>query len=352
MDKTESADERSHDPAEGKTYRRSEFLKLAGAAVVGAALVGAGCGGAAQSGSSPGATVSPSTTSPSQAPSLTPSAGSSPAASSAAARAHLAVATGNDPAAITRAAIEALGGMRVFMRRGADVIVKPNVCTASAQEYAATTNPDVVATIVALCLEAGARRVRVMDNPFDSPAPAAYEASGITAAVEKAGGQMQVMSPFKFVDTAIPRGKAIKRCAIYEDILKADLVVNVPIAKQHSLTRLTLGGKNLMGCIADRQNLHFDLGQCVADLTSRIRPGLTVVDAVRILVAGGPTGGDLADVERKDTVIASADSVAADSYAATLFGLTGADVTYLPASAAMGLGTLDLKKIRIARLSV
>jgi uncharacterized protein (DUF362 family) len=347
MDKTETADERSHDPAQGKTYRRSEFLKLAGAAVVGAALVGAGCGGAPRSGSSPVAT-----TSPSQAPSLTPSTGSSPAASSAAAAAYLAMATGNDPAAITRAAIEALGGMRVFVRKGADVIVKPNVCTPSAQEYAATTNPDVVAAVVALCLEAGARRVRVMDNPFDSPAPTAYASSGITAAVEKAGGQMQVMSPFKFIDTAIPRGKAIKRCSLSEDILKADLVVNLPIAKQHSLTRLTLGGKNLMGCIADRQDLHFDLGQCVADLTSRIRPGLTIVDAVRILVAGGPTGGNLADVVRKDTVIASADSVAADSYAATLFGLTGADVPYLPASAAMGLGTLDLKKIRIARLSI
>jgi uncharacterized protein (DUF362 family) len=344
MDKTESADERSHDSVEGKTYRRSEFLKLAGAAVFGAALVGAGCGGAPQPGASPIAT----TMAPSQAPSPMPSSPSSPTAAAA----YLAVATGNDPAAITRAAIEALGGMRAFVRRGADVIVKPNVCTASAQEYAATTNPDVVATVVALCLEAGARRVRVMDNPFDSPAPTAYAASGITAAVEKAGGVMQVMSPFKFVDTAIPRGKALKRCPIYEDILKADLVVNLPIAKQHSLTRLTLGGKNLMGCVTDRQNLHFNLGQCVADLTSRIRPGLTIVDAVRILVANGPTGGNLADVKRKDTVIASADIVAADSYAATLFGLKGADVPYLPASAAMGLGTLDLKKIRIARLSV
>ena len=345
MDKTESADERSHDPAGRKTYRRSEFLRLAGAAVVGAALVGAGCGGAPKSASSPVATPSPS-----QAPSLTPSSGSSPAASTAAA--YLVVATGSDPAAITRAAVEALGGMRAFVSKGADVIVKPNVCTASAQEYAATTNPDVVAAVVALCLEAGARRVRVMDNPFDSPAPAAYAASGITAAVERAGGEMQVMSPFKFVDTAVPQGKAIKRCPIYEDILKANLVVNLPIAKQHSLTRLTLGGKNLMGCITDRQNLHFDLGQCVADLASRIRPGLTIVDAVRILTAGGPTGGNLADVVRRNTVIASADIVAADSYAATLFGLTGADVTYLPASAAMGLGTLDIKKLRIARLSV
>jgi uncharacterized protein (DUF362 family) len=163
---------------------------------------------------------------------------------------------------------------------------------------------------------------------------------------------MELMSPVKFVDTAIPRGRAIKHYPIYRDILKADLVINVPIAKQHPISLLTLGGKNLLGCVIDRQNLHFDIGQTVADLASVIKPGLTIVDAVRILTANGPTGGNLADVKRKDTVIASADMVAADSQAATLFGLSGAEIPYVRAAAAMGLGKLHVSKLKVAILRV
>jgi len=333
-------------PGEGARVSRGEFLKLAGAAAAGLALVGAGCGGSQPP---PPAPSSPTPTHKSTpgAPAVSPAASASPAA------AYLAVARGKDAAAITRAAVEALGGMGRFMRRGADVIVKPNICVGyHGPEYAATTNPEVVATIVRLCLEAGAKRVRVMDNPFGSPAEVAYEVSGIAAAVKKAGGVMEIMSPVKFVDTAIPRGRAIKHYPIYRDILKADLVINVPIAKQHPVSRLTLGGKNLLGCVTDRQNLHFDIGQTVADLTSVIKPGLTVVDAVRILTANGPTGGDLADVKRKDTVIASSDMVAADSYAATLFGLRGSDIPYVVASAAMGLGKIHVGKHEVAILRV
>ena len=333
-------------PGAAARVSRGEFLKLAGAATAGLALAGAGCGG-----SQP---PPPAASSPVPTHTSTPAASPvSPSASPSAAAAYLAVAKGKDAAAITRAAIEALGGIGRFVHKGADVIVKPNICVGyHGPEYAATTNPDVVATIVRLCLEAGAKRVRVMDNPFGSPADVAYEVSGIAAAVKKAGGVMEIMSPVKFVDTAIPKGRAIKRYPIYRDILKADLVVNVPIAKQHPVSRLTLGGKNLLGCVIDRQNLHFDIGQTVADLASVIKPGLTVVDAVRILTANGPTGGNLADVQRKDTVIASPDMVAADSYAATLFGLRGSDIPYVRAAAAMGLGKIRVDKHEVATVRV
>jgi len=139
---------------------------------------------------------------------------------------------------------------------------------------------------------------------------------------------------------------------IYPDILEADLVINVPIAKHHGSTRLTLGSKNLMGVILDRGMMHLNLGQRIADLSSLVRPKLTVIDAVRILTNNGPTGGDLADVHQKDTVIASRDIVAADAYATTLFGLTGTDIGYIQASADMGLGTMDLSSINIQEISL
>ncbi|MBC7235983.1 MAG: DUF362 domain-containing protein [Chloroflexi bacterium] len=267
--------------------------------------------------------------------------------------AYLAVARGNSPEAITMRAIAAIGGIERFVKQGYDVIIKPNICNAhNGPEYASTTNPEVVATLVKLCLGAGARRVRVMDYPFSGSGEAAYVKSGIEAAVKAAGGEMEVMAPAKFVEAEIPAGVDLKKWRFYRPILEADLVINVPIAKHHSLARLTLAGKNLMGTIQDRGSLHRNLGQRIADITSRVRPQLTVVDAVRILMANGPTGGNLNDVKQANTVIASHDIVAADAYATSLFGLKPQDIAYIAASAQMGLGTMELGSVKIEELSV
>ena len=309
---------------------RRRFLQVAGALAAGLALSGPGC------------RARPSTLA--GRPSPPEPTDDQP---------YLAVAHGGDPAAITRAAIAALGGIERFVRPGDDVIIKPNICVDyHGPEYAATTNPTVVATLVSLCLGSGARRVRVMDTPLGGTPESAYAASGIAEAVGAAGGQMEVMSRAKFARTPIPGGRDITSWEVYRDVLQADVLIDVPIAKHHSLARLSLGCKNLLGVVLKPNQMHRNLGQRVADLTSLVRPTLTVVDAVRILVAHGPTGGSLNDVRQADTVIASHDVVAADAWAATLFDLRGEDVAYVRAAAEMGLGRLDLDELKIEEISV
>ena len=312
---------------------RREFLKIAGLAAAGASLAVAGCG--SQPAADPpqeGRLASP----------LPSAAGGKPA------KPVLSVARGGDPAGITAAAVAALGGMEAFVRPGADVVIKPNICTGyHGPEYAATTNPEVVATLVSLCRRAKAGRVRVMDLPFGGPAEEAYRVSGIQTAVEQAGGEMQIMSPTGFREYRIPDGLDLTSWPIYADVLSCDVLIDVPIAKDHGSTRLSLGGKNLLGVILNAGDIHTNIGQRTADLVSVCRPTLTVVDAVRVLTANGPTGGDLNDVERLDTVLASADIVAADAYAATLFDLTGADIPYVQAAYDMGLGEMDLDKVAV-----
>jgi uncharacterized protein (DUF362 family) len=305
---------------------RREFLQVSGTIAAGVMLWGSGC--STQSSMASVRRTPPSPTSD---------------------QAYLSVAHGNDPAAITRAALASLGGIERFVPRGSDVIIKPNICVDyHPPEYAATTHPIVVATLVAVCLGAGAKRVRVMDTPLGgSTAESAYKVSGIGDAVRAAGGEMELMSPVKFVKTTIPSGRDLTAWSIYKDALETDVLINVPIAKHHSLARLSLGCKNLLGLVTDQNLIHRNLGQRIADLTSVIRPTLTVVDAVRILVAHGPTGGSLNDVKQTNTVIASQDIVAADAYAATLFDLAGADIEYVQKAAEMGLGTLDLKSIKV-----
>ena len=303
---------------------RRQFVKLGSSAVAGAALFGSGCAHEAEERPLP--------------------TGDYP---------DLSVAQGADPAVITEAAIAALGGMERFVQSGDEVIIKPNICVDyHPPEYAATTNPSVVAALVTMCLRTGARRVRVMDMPFGGTPESAYIVSGIDEAVRAAGGKMEVMSPVKFATIAIPEGLDITEWEIYRDIVEADVVINVPIAKHHSLARLSLGMKNLLGVITSPNRIHRDLGQRVADLASLVRPTLTVVDAVRILVAHGPTGGSLNDVVQADTIIASPDMVAADAKAATLFELDGGDISYVKAAAEMGLGRMELGSLQIEEISL
>jgi uncharacterized protein (DUF362 family) len=277
-------------------------------------------------------------------------------ATAAAAGAYLAVAKGAnaDPREITRRAIAAIGGIERFVKKGNDVIIKPNVCTAYYPfEYAATTNPEVVAALVQLCLEAGAKRVRVMDFPFGGTPQASYDKSGIAAAVKAAGGTMEVMSSMKYRDVQIPQGKRLKQWKIYGDIQDADVFINVPIAKDHSGATLTLGMKNLMGVVLDRNGMHSrGLHQSIADINTVVRPQLTVVDAIRILTNNGPTGGNLNDVKKLDTVIVSADVVAADAFATTLFNMKPADIDYIRFGNEMGLGKMDLKSFQIEQVTV
>lgn len=327
-------------------WTRRRFLLAGGSAAVGAALWAAGCGGD-QTAEEP-----PLPERRTASPSPLETQGQPPTDQPPPGYAGLAVARGGDPARTTTAALAALGGMGRFVRRGDDVVVKPNICSgAHPPEYAATTNPEVVGTLVALCLEAGAQRVRVMDSPFGSPADEAYRVSGIAAATERAGGEIVYMSPARFQRFKIPEGRDLTEWDIYRDVLSCDVLIDVPIAKDHGLSRLTLGGKNLLGVVLDPGQLHSNIGQRTADLVSVCRPTLTVVDAVRILVANGPTGGDLGDVERRDTVIASPDIVAADSYAATLFGLEGGDIPYVRAAYEMGLGEIDLERVDVSRVT-
>lgn len=266
--------------------------------------------------------------------------------------AYLSVARGNNPAALVQKAIDALGGIGRFVKPGNDVIVKPNICVSNrTPEYAATTNPEVVAALVTLCLGAGAARVRVMDHPFSGSAEDAYQNSGIKAAVEAAGGQMEIMAKIKFQDTPVPHGQKITSCRVYQDILKADVLIDVPIAKDHGNTILTLGMKNLLGVVDNAPSYHTsDLSERVVDLNTLVRPHLVVVDAIRILTKNGPSGGNLNDVKLMNTIIASHDIVAADSYGATLFGMTGNDLPIVRGGARRGLGTTDLSSIKIEEI--
>ena len=266
---------------------------------------------------------------------------------------YLVVARGTTPGAIVRAAVDALGGMSKFVKPGNDVILKPNICNAqNTFEYASTTNPEVMAELVKMCLEAGAKRVRVMDQPFSGTANIAYQRSGIKDAVEKVGGGMEIMANAKYVATNFPNGRDLKSSKVYQDILKADVVINVPIAKHHGSAQVTLAMKAMMGVIQDRNDIHTALDQRIADLNTLLKPTLHIIDAIRVLTKNGPTGGSLDYVMQANTIIATVDPVAADAYATQLFFKKKPEqIGYIKYGAEMGLGRYDFGNLRVKEVT-
>jgi len=274
----------------------------------------------------------------------------SPLLTAAPALPDLAVARGAAAERSVRAAVEALGGIRRFIARNDVVVVKPNIGWDRRPEYAATTSPEVVAALVRLCLEAGAAKVKVFDRPVNDPRRT-YAQSGIEEAARAAGAEVSFVDERRFREVKIPKGVAIQAWPIYLDVLEADKLVNAPIAKHHGLGRLTLAHKNWMGVMGEnRGRIHQRLDEALVDVSTVVRPCLTVLDAVRILTRNGPQGGDLGDVKRLDTVVAGTDQVAVDAFGATLFGLAGADLGSVREAARRGLGVMDLGRLNIRRL--
>jgi uncharacterized protein (DUF362 family) len=259
---------------------------------------------------------------------------------------EIAVITGDDPAQLTRQAVEELGGIRRFIARGDVVLVKPNIGWDRTPEQAANTNPDVVAEVIRQCSNAGAKRVIVTDVSCNDPRRC-FQRSGIAEAARLAGAEVVLPDPAMFKDVDL-QGEILRAWPVLDLFLNADKIINVPIAKHHSLTGTTLGMKNWYGMLGGpRHQLHQKINESLVDLADFVRPTLTIIDCYRILARNGPTGGNLQDVILKKTLVAGTDPVALDAYVAKAYwNLDASSLPYLKMAASRGLGTYEFEKVR------
>jgi len=309
-----------------KGSSRREFLKTC--AMVGAAMQLGGSPDAFAAGSGPALSIAHYRSSPQNADAIT-----------------------EEARRLTIEAVNGLGGMGRFVSKSDVVWVKPNIGWNRSPEQAATTNPDVVAAIVSLCWQAGAKRIIVSDNSCNPSVPS-FARSGIQQAALKAGADCFIMDDRKFRQTTL-KGKALPAWELYGDILEVNKFINVPIVKHHGLCKATLSMKNLMGVAGGQRNrFHQDLNNTLADLASFIRPTLVIMDAIRVLTANGPVGGNLADVKRRDTVAAGTDQVAIDAFGAGLLGYKPEEIGYVVEGNARGLGTINFESLKPRRVEV
>ncbi len=259
---------------------------------------------------------------------------------------EMVVVTGGEPTALVQAAIRELGGIGRFVSKGDLVLLKPNIGWDRTPEQAANTNPEVVAEVIRQCRQAGARKIVVTDVSCNDPRRC-FRRSGIAAAAEREGAEVVLPDPDKFREVDIG-GRVLRTWPVFEPFLSADKIINLPIAKHHSLTGATLGMKNWYGILGGQRNqLHQRVHESLADLADFIRPTLTLIDAYRVLIRNGPTGGSLEDVLLKKTMVAGTDPVAIDAYVAKAYWNLDADaLPYLAFASQKGLGTIDFDKIR------
>ena len=260
--------------------------------------------------------------------------------------ADLAVAQNDtDAASLVRKAIGAMGGMKRFVSRGDVVVVKPNIGWDRTPLQAANTNPLVVAEVVRLALDAGAKRVIVTDASCNEP-NRCFTRSGIWKAAYDAGAEVVLPAPHLFRTMRL-KGELLDEWPVLSTLVQADRLINVPIAKHHNLSRYTGAMKNWYGSLGGRRNrLHQKIDLSIADLATFLQPTLTVIDATRVLLRNGPQGGNVADAADRHTVIASIDQVAADARACSLIGQDPAGVAYLALGEARGLGTVRWDRLR------
>lgn len=243
-----------------------------------------------------------------------------------------------------------LGGIEGFVKPGDKVVVKPNIGWDRTMEQGANTHPEVVKAVIEHCLEAGASRVQVFDNPCNDPRRC-YVNSGIQTAVESLRSdraQIEHMDRRAYQEVTIRQARELNSWEFYRPAVESDCFINLPVAKNHSISVLTLGMKNIMGVIGgNRGRLHRRIGEAVTDINMVVHSNLTIIDATRIMLANGPQGGRLSDVEWRNTLIASSDIVAADSVAASLFGYRPEQIPTIVAGAQRGLGVMDLERMQI-----
>ena len=275
----------------------------------------------------------------------------------AAAEPDLGVVQG-DPGPAARAAVELLGGMKRFVKPGQRVVIKPNMSFARPVSAGTNTHPEVVRELAAMCKEAGASKVLILDNPL-APAEACLEASKIKEACQTIEEDMvhQVEKERHFQKTKLPKGQSLPETDVMKEVLRADVLIAAPAAKHHSSTGVSLSMKGLMGLVLDRRAFHwrYDLDQAIVDLAAFLRPHLVVIDASRVLSSGGPNGPG--KVLGARTILASTDMVAADAATVARFEWQGQrhqprQVRHIRLAAEQGLGRMDVENLNVKTLTL
>ena len=259
----------------------------------------------------------------------------------------MSIVKGPDRKTTVNKTIELLGGIGRFIGEGETVAIKPNVAFASSPMLGATAHPDLVAEVVHLCYKAGAKHVIVTDNPINDPA-SCFTLSGIGKAASRAGAKVILTKDHMFRYVTLEGGNLIRNWPVFfGPFEKVDKLIGISPVKDHARAGASMSIKNWYGLLGGRRNIfHQDINTIIAELSMMVKPTLVILDGTEVMISNGPTGGSVSDLRRVNTLIASCDMVAADSYGCSLLDLKVSDLSYLSRAEKAGAGTIDYESLK------
>jgi uncharacterized protein (DUF362 family) len=270
----------------------------------------------------------------------------------AAAYPDLVALKGGKPALMFDRGMKIIGGMGRFVKAGQTVVIKPNISWDVPPDGGANTSPELVASVIKHCRDAGASKVYVMDHSIEYWENSKKN-SLIGAAIESAGGVYAPSESDSYYGKITVSGSVLKEALIHETLLEGDVLISVPVLKHHGGAGVSISAKGLMGCVWNRRAYHADgLQRCIADFLAVRKPDLNVIDAGLVVTRHGPRGGSASDLVRMDSLLISADVVASDSAGAMMLGHKPRDIEHIRLAAQAGHGEIDLSKLNIERVTV
>jgi len=263
------------------------------------------------------------------------------------------VVKNGSPAEMVRKVIDRFGGIGSLVKKGSKVVLKPNMTWALPPSLSGNTHPEVAKAVAELVMQTAPKEVIALDHPLRR---GAFEISGVKAALEEVKG-VKVLQTDKesfYKKVKIPGAKVLKDpILVSKDVLDADAIINLPNAKTHGSTTVTFGMKNWMGIIYDRRTFHNrGLTEPIAEISSLVKPVLTIVDATRITLYGGPNNGNPAATRNLNMLIAGKDQVAVDAYCVGIADWQNrkhkpSDVAHIRYAADIGVGRIDLENLKV-----
>ncbi|MEW5819320.1 MAG: DUF362 domain-containing protein [Cyanobacteriota bacterium] len=265
-------------------------------------------------------------------------------ASTIAGSSKLCLSKGTTYSEMTKSVINKMGGIKKFVSPGDVVVLKPNIAWNQKAGYGANTTPEIVGTIAKLCKDAGAKKVKILEYPCVDP-KVSFNRSGIMQVARAVGADIHYLDERTLKKCKIG-GNFVTEWPVFSEFIDNDTLINIPIAKHHCLSKLSIGMKNWLGAIGDdRGELHEDLHTSIADFATFFKPDLTIVDLTKVLIKNGPQGGSLEDVKTLNMITGGLDPVATDAFAAKLLGYNPADIGFIKKAQEYGIGTMNYKKL-------
>jgi len=268
-------------------------------------------------------------------------------------QATVAIVKGADPRASAKQVVELLGGMKKFVKPNDFVLIKPNIVSPAPPGRPpedVVTDPQLVAALVEQCLEAGARKVMVGDNPgLGFSSRVIYEETSYEEPIREAGGEMSYFTEEPLVKLKVPGGHLTREARVPKIFTEADVFLNIPKMKTNSMSGgVTLGMKNLVGVppFEDRPEWHRwpEIHYHLVDLLKLCKPALTIIDGIIAMEGRGPMAGPAI---RMDVVIGGPDTVAVDAVGAEIMGFEPMEIPSIQVAEREDMGVADLNRIDV-----